>query len=115
MFFFISLYVIAFSQGGHKPCVQAFGADQFDVKNRKECEGKSSFFNWFLWFSCFGMVLALLVVPYIQENLSWQLGFAIPSLAMFFALIVFWIGTITYRFNIIRPETQQQEECPQIE
>ncbi|KAI3464335.1 hypothetical protein Pfo_020998 [Paulownia fortunei] len=102
IFFFSSLYLVALAQGGHKPCVQAFGADQFDVEDKRECEKKSSFFNWFFWFSCLGILLALSVLNYIQENLSWELGFGIPSIVMCFALIVFWIGTMTYRFYINR-------------
>ncbi|KAH6834045.1 Major facilitator superfamily protein [Perilla frutescens var. hirtella] len=99
-FFFFSLYLIAFAQGGHKPCLQAFGADQFDVGDEKECAAKSSFFNWWFWFSCLGVVLALSLVTYIQENLSWEIGFGIPSLVMCFSLLIFSIGSITYRFSI---------------
>lgn len=98
--FFFSLYLVAFAQGGHKPCVQAFGADQFDEQDPEERKAKSSFFNWWYFFFCAGVLVTLSVLNYIQDNLSWGLGFGIPCIVMCLALIVFLLGSFTYRFRI---------------
>ncbi|CAJ1978246.1 unnamed protein product [Sphenostylis stenocarpa] len=105
--FFISLYLVAIGQGGHKPCVQAFGADQFDEQHPKEHRDRSSFFNWWYFTMCAGCMTTLWILNYIQDNLSWVLGFGFPCVAMIVALLVFLLGTMTYRFNI-----QQRDKSP---
>ncbi|XP_010521163.1 PREDICTED: protein NRT1/ PTR FAMILY 5.14-like [Tarenaya hassleriana] len=97
--FFFSLYMVAIGQSGHKPCVQAFGADQFDGEDLKEKRSRSSFFNW--WYLSFsaGISLAVLVVVYVQDNVNWAVGFGIPCLVMVFSLVVFLLGRRTYRYT----------------
>ena len=104
VFFFFSLYVVAVGQGGVKPCLQSFGADQFDQRNEEECKAKSSFFNWWYFGLAGGVALGILILSYIQDNVSWILGFGIPCIFMVVGLLLFLLGTRTYRYSIKKDE-----------
>ncbi|RZC58072.1 hypothetical protein C5167_005377 [Papaver somniferum] len=98
--FFVSLYFVAIGEGGHKPCVQTFGAEQFDERIPEEKKEKSSFFNWWYFGLCSGTMVGMLVVFYIQENVGWMIGFGLPALAMAVALVMFLIGSGFYRSHV---------------
>ena len=95
--FFVSLYLIALAQG-YKPCVQAFGADQFEGRYPGQSRAKSSFFYWWLCCLCMGSTTSHLILHYIQDNINWTIGFGIPCLAMILGLIAFLLGRGTYIF-----------------
>lgn len=104
--FFFSLYLVAIGQSGHKPCVQAFGADQFDEKDTREKRDRSSFFNWWYLSMSAGICLAIVVVVYIQEAVGWALGFGIPCVFMVISLVLFVAGRRNYRYSKSRHEKE---------
>ena len=58
---------------------------------------KKSFFNWFYFAINIGSLLAVTVVVYIQDSISWAIGFAIPAAAMLLAILTFIGGSSRYR------------------
>uniref|UniRef100_A0A0E0HEX1 Major facilitator superfamily (MFS) profile domain-containing protein n=1 Tax=Oryza nivara TaxID=4536 RepID=A0A0E0HEX1_ORYNI len=97
-FFYVSLYLVAIAQSGHKPCVQAFGADQFDATDPGESSSRSTFFNWWYLGLCASATVTAAVMSYVQDNVGWGLGFGVPGMVMLLGLLVFLLGTRTYRF-----------------
>ncbi|PKA58592.1 putative nitrite transporter [Apostasia shenzhenica] len=104
--FYVSLLLTALGSGGIRPCVVAFGADQFDF-DRPVAQPKSagggrklknrwSFFNLYFFSMGVSLLLALTVVVYVQDNVGWGPGFAIPAVAMFISVLTFVAGYPLY-------------------
>ncbi|KAL8230667.1 hypothetical protein R6Q57_000445 [Mikania cordata] len=93
---FTGLGLLAIGAGGLRPCGIAFGVDQFDTSTAKGRKQLESFFNlWYLSFTL-ALIVALTGVVYIQTNVSWVIGFAIPTTCLLFSVAIFLIGRHTY-------------------
>lgn len=67
--FFVALYILSVGEGGHKPCVQTFAADQFDEDSLEDKKVKSSFFNWWFFGIVAGSSSAILAVIYVEVKI----------------------------------------------
>lgn len=92
-----SLLLTALGGGGIRPCVVAFGADQFGQRGKRPGgEQQWSYFNLYFFSMGLAVLLALTVVVYIQENVGWGWGFGIPAIAMFASVLSFVVGYPLY-------------------
>ncbi|KAK2400090.1 protein NRT1/ PTR FAMILY 5.2 [Trifolium repens] len=100
--FYAALYILAVGTGGTKPNISTIGADQFDDFDPKEKALKLSFFNWWMSYIVIGSLFAFTVIVYIQDNVSWTLGYALPTLGLVISIITFLAGTPFYRHKLIK-------------
>jgi dipeptide/tripeptide permease len=98
----LALTFLAFGSAGIRPSNISFGVDQFDPTTEEGRKGINSFFNWY--YTTFTMVLIIsqTVVVYIQDHISWVVGFGIPALLMFCGIVLFFLGTRVYVY--VKPE-----------
>ena len=82
-------------QGGIKPNVSAFGADQFDESDPDDKAEKQSFFNYFYLAINIGSLVACTAIVWVQDSVSWTLGFALPAMAMACAVGLFLAGSVS--------------------
>ncbi|KAF5745272.1 nitrite transporter [Tripterygium wilfordii] len=94
---YISLILGALGSGGIRPCVAAFGAEQFDEKDPNQTTKTWKYFNWYYFVMGVAILLAVTVLVYIQDNIGWGWGLGIPTVAMFISVVPFILGYRLYR------------------
>ncbi|WCJ32763.1 Major facilitator superfamily protein [Euphorbia peplus] len=72
--------------------LSTLGANQFDKP-----KDQYSFFNWYFFVAYSCSVIAFTAIVYIQDNVSWGLGFGICLGANFVGLVIFVAGFKYYR------------------
>uniref|UniRef100_A0A8C7FJK1 Solute carrier family 15 member 2 n=1 Tax=Oncorhynchus kisutch TaxID=8019 RepID=A0A8C7FJK1_ONCKI len=96
----VGLILIAFGTGGIKPCVAAFGGDQFDEEHTNE---RRKFFSIFYMSINGGSVLSTLITPILRGDVQcfggdcYALAFGVPAILMVIALVVFISGSGMYK------------------
>ncbi|XP_062173128.1 protein NRT1/ PTR FAMILY 5.2-like isoform X2 [Alnus glutinosa] len=98
--FYGALYTLAVGTGGTKPNISTIGADQFDDFDHKEKAHKLSFFNWWMFSIFFGTLFANTVLVWVQDNVGWTLGYALPTLGLAISIAIFLVGTSSYRHKV---------------
>uniref|UniRef100_H3DE35 Solute carrier family 15 member 2 n=1 Tax=Tetraodon nigroviridis TaxID=99883 RepID=H3DE35_TETNG len=98
----VGLVLIAFGTGGIKPCVSAFGGDQFDEDNLRE---RQKFFSIFYMSINAGSLLSTVITPILRSDVQcfggdcYALAFGVPAALMVVALVVFIAGSGLYKRN----------------
>uniref|UniRef100_A0A6M2ECU9 Major facilitator superfamily (MFS) profile domain-containing protein n=1 Tax=Populus davidiana TaxID=266767 RepID=A0A6M2ECU9_9ROSI len=98
--FFLAIYLISVGTGGHKPSLESFGADQFDENHDEERKKKMSYFNWWNFGLCCGLLFGVTVVVYVQDHVGWGAGDIILTAVMALSLVIFIIGRPFYRYQV---------------
>ncbi|XP_023130336.1 solute carrier family 15 member 2 [Amphiprion ocellaris] len=98
----LGLILIAFGTGGIKPCVAAFGGDQFEDEHVRE---RQKFFSIFYMSINAGSLLSTIITPILRGDVQcfggdcYALAFGVPAALMVVALVVFIAGSGMYKKN----------------
>ncbi|WOL08400.1 hypothetical protein Cni_G17153 [Canna indica] len=97
--FFLALYMVSVGTGGHKPSLESLGADQFDDNHAAERKKKMSYFNWWNFALCSGIILGVTVIVYIEDTVGWWLAYILLTAVMCVSLVIFVAGRPFYRYR----------------
>lgn len=105
-FSLLGLVLIAVGTGGIKPCVAAFGGDQFILPQQERY--LSTFFSLFYFSINSGSLISTFLTPLLRSSVScfgdttcYSLAFLVPAILMTLSIIIFILGKPLYK--IIKP------------
>ncbi|XP_073830928.1 peptide transporter family 1 isoform X2 [Musca autumnalis] len=101
-FTMIGLALIALGSGGIKPCVSAFGGDQF--KMPEQIKQMTTFFSLFYFSINAGSLISTTVTPILREDVHcfgekecYSLAFGVPAILMAVSIVIFVLGRPLYK------------------
>lgn len=94
--------MVALGVGGVKGSLPTHGAEQFDASTPRGRKRRSTFFNYFVFSLACGALIAVTLVVWIEDNMGWQWGFGISTLAIFLSIPIFMLGSPYYKNKIPR-------------
>lgn len=96
------LFLLSVGTGGIRSCSVPFSLDQLDDSTEEGREGSRSFFSWYYTTHTIVQLVSMTLVLYVQNNISWAIGFAVPTFLNLVALVLLFVGTRFYVF--VKPE-----------
>lgn len=100
----IGLLLIAIGSGGIKPCVAAFGGDQFKLP--EQVKQMATFFSLFYFAINSGSFISTSITPILRQDVScfgdddcYSLAFGVPGVLMIVSIFIFIFGKFLYKIN----------------
>ncbi|KAL5018767.1 hypothetical protein ScPMuIL_004489 [Solemya velum] len=84
-FFLVGLALIIIGIGGMQSNLGPFGAQQVRDLGPSTVQ---TFFNWYYWFGCVGSLVALIIVAYVEQEVSFVVGYGIAFGSIVVATVV---------------------------
>ncbi|XWS53232.1 hypothetical protein CRYUN_Cryun11dG0140200 [Craigia yunnanensis] len=89
---YVSIAMASAGMGGSRYTLATMGANQLDNPKDKE-----TFFNWFFFTIFASSIISSTAIVYVEDSISWALGYGICFAANFIALAIFLAGHRFYR------------------
>ena len=88
---YAGLAMASFGLGGTRFTIATMGANQFDKPKDREI-----FFNWYFFTFYFASAVSNTAIVYIEDNVSWRVGFGICAITNFIGLAFLLLGNRFY-------------------
>jgi peptide/histidine transporter 3/4 len=96
------LFWLSIGTGGIRPCSIPFAVDQFDLSTSEGRHGSNMFYSLYYTTQTIILLINQTLLVYIEDSVSWTLGYGLFTLFMLIAIIVFFAGTKVYSY--VKPE-----------
>lgn len=100
----VGLLLIALGSGGIKPCVAAFGGEQFKVP--EQAKYLALFFSMFYFSVNSGSFVSTMITPILREDVKcfdaddcFSLAFGVPGILMVTSIVIFLLGKPLYKIT----------------